>query len=158
MLPIISIREQRAVGNGQNACCLGQWKDPKLVRDQMVKDLAAVTKDLDLILWVMGNHWGLIHSNIELLLVFHLGRAFQPFFPFSSGIQTLLGSACNLLKRSISPCSSAHVHSIPYVTWPPHSDTLALGPAPGLSFPSLPVDVYDYKTRRRNQVWPSPKF
>lgn len=56
MLPIISIREQRAFWNGKNACCLGTMERPKVSQGPDGERPGGCTKDLDLILWVMGNH------------------------------------------------------------------------------------------------------
>lgn len=82
------------------------------------------TKDLDLILWVMGNHWGLIHSNIEFLLVFHLGRAFQPFLFFfflirdpNSPGQCLLPSEEKHQPMQLSPRAQHSLHHLSTSFW-----------------------------------------
>lgn len=56
MLAAISIMEQRAVWNGQNTCCLGTVGRPKVCQGPDGERTGGQTKDLDLILWVMGNH------------------------------------------------------------------------------------------------------
>lgn len=56
MLAIISIREQRAVGNGQNTCYLGTMERLKISQGADDERSGGCCKDLDLILWVMGNH------------------------------------------------------------------------------------------------------
>ena len=55
MLAIISIRKQRAVLNGQNTCCLGTMERPKVSPGPDGGGTGGCIKNLDLILWVMGN-------------------------------------------------------------------------------------------------------
>lgn len=56
MLAIISIREQSVVGNGQNTCCLGTMERLKVRQEPDGEGAGGCSKDLDLILWVVGNH------------------------------------------------------------------------------------------------------
>lgn len=56
MLAIVSIREQRAARNSEDTCCLRTMERPKVSQGPDGERSGGCPKDLDSILWVMGNH------------------------------------------------------------------------------------------------------
>lgn len=56
MLATIAIKAQRTVWNGWNTCFVGTMERLKVTKGPEGEETRRGTKDLDLILWVMGNH------------------------------------------------------------------------------------------------------